>query len=54
MYADERMPVDIYRTIMRIDNERKPVFETFGGSTIVLSLLGSMKIPAIGIVMAAL
>lgn len=53
VYADERKPLDIYRTILRIDDERTPVFETFGGSIIILSPLGS-KIPAIGALMAAL
>ncbi|MCA9464392.1 MAG: hypothetical protein KC643_02960 [Nitrospira sp.] len=53
VYADERKPLDIYRTILRIDDERKPVFETFGGSTIILSPLGS-KMPTIGALMAAM
>lgn len=53
VYADERTPLDIYRSILRIDDERKPVFETFGGSTTILSPLGS-KIPAIGALMAAI
>lgn len=53
LYADERKPLDIYRTILRIDDERRPVFESFGGSTIILSPMGS-KIPAIGALMAAL
>lgn len=53
VYADETMPLDIYRTVLRIDDERKPVFETFGGSTLILSPLGS-RMPAIGLLMAAL
>lgn len=53
IYADEKRPLDIYRTIMRIDDERKPVFEEFGGSMLILSPLGN-KIPAIGMLMAAL
>lgn len=53
VYADERKPLDIYRTILRIHDERCPVFSTFGGSTIILSPLGG-KIPAIGALMAAL
>mgnify|MGYP001073516064 CR=1 FL=1 len=53
VYADERKPLDIYRTILRINAERKPVFETFGGSTIVLSPMGS-KIPTLGALMAAI
>ena len=53
VYADERKPLDIYRTILQINEERKPVFETFGGSIIILSPLSS-KIPSIGALMAAL
>ncbi|WP_067984778.1 hypothetical protein [Neptuniibacter pectenicola] len=53
LYSDERNPLDIYRTILRISQDRQPVFEALGGSTIVLSPLGS-KIPAIGALMAAL
>lgn len=53
VYADEKRPLDIYRIIMRIDEERQPVFETFGGSMLILSPLGN-KIPAIGMLMAAL
>lgn len=53
VYADERKPLDIYRTILRINEERKPVFETFGGSTVVLSPMGS-KIPTLGALMAAI
>ena len=53
LYSDERMPLDIYRSILRLAEERAEVFEAFGGSTIVLSPLGS-KIPAIGALMAAL
>jgi hypothetical protein len=53
VYADEKRPLDIYRTIMRIDEERQPVFDTFGGSMLILSPLGS-RMPAIGMLMAAL
>ncbi len=53
VYADERKPLDIYRTILKIDDERKPVFETFGGSILILSPLGG-KIPTVGALMAAL
>ncbi len=53
VYADERNPLDIYRTILRIDEERKPVFESFGGSVIILSPLGS-KMLAMGALIAAL
>ncbi len=53
LYADERKPLDIYRSILRLDDERRPVFESFGGSRIILSPVGS-KIPAIGALMAAI
>ena len=53
LYSDERLPLDIYRSILRLADEREEVFEAFGGSTIILSPLGS-KIPAIGALMAAL
>jgi hypothetical protein len=53
VYADERKPLDLYRTILKIDDERRPVFKTFGGSIIILSPLGS-KIPTVGALMAAL
>jgi len=53
LYSDERLPLDIYRSILRLADERSEVFEAFGGSTIVLSPLGN-KIPAIGALMAAL
>ena len=53
LYADEKRPLDIYRTIMRINKQRKSVFETFGGSMLILSPLGS-RMPAIGMLIAAL
>lgn len=53
VYADENQPLDIYRTILKIDDQRRPVFQTFGGSVIILSPLGS-KLLAIGALMAAL
>ncbi|WP_133126015.1 hypothetical protein [Pseudohalioglobus lutimaris] len=53
LYSDERLPLDIYRSILRIADDREEVFEAFGGSKIILSPLGS-KIPAIGALMAAL
>lgn len=53
VFADEQNPLDLYRTILRIEDERKPVFENFGGSSVVLSPVGS-KMLAIGALMAAL
>jgi hypothetical protein len=53
VYASERSPVDLYRTILRIDDARKRVFAETGGSQIILSPIGS-KALAIGALMAAL
>lgn len=53
IYADENKPLDIYRTIIRMHNERKLVFEEFGGSVLILSPLGD-RMPALGMLMAAL
>ena len=53
IYAHEEDPLDLYRTILRIDDTRKPAFEEFGGSMLVLSPLGSRML-SIGALMAAL
>jgi hypothetical protein len=53
VYADEGDPLDLYRTILRLDDLRKPVFREVGGSLLVLSPLGS-KATALGALMAAL
>lgn len=53
VYAAEDDPLDLYRTVLRIDDLRRPVFEDFGGSLLVLSPTGS-KILALGALMAAL
>ena len=53
VYAHEGDPLDLYRTILRLDDLRKPVFEETGGSMLVLSPLGS-KGMAVGALMAAL
>lgn len=53
VYADEKKPLDLYRTLLRIDDARKPVFAGTGGSMIILSPIGS-KVLAIGALMAAL
>ena len=52
VYADEKNPLDLYRTILRLDDARKTVFQSTGGSMIVLSPIGS-KALAIGALMAA-
>ena len=53
VYADEGDPLDLYRTILRLDDLRKQVFAETGGSMLVLSPLGS-KLMALGALMAAL
>lgn len=53
VYADESDPLDLYRTILRLDDLRKPVFAGVGGSLLILSPLGS-KVMALGALMAAL
>lgn len=53
LYASEDDPLDLYRTILKLDDLRRPVFEEFGGSLLVLSPVGS-KIMALGALMAAL
>jgi hypothetical protein len=53
VYAAEEDPLDLYRTILRLDDLRKPVFQEVGGSLLVLSPAGS-KVMALGALMAAL
>ena len=53
VYADEADPLDLYRTILRLDDLRRPVFAETGGSMLILSPLGS-KLMALGAMMAAL
>lgn len=53
IYADEKSPVDLYRTILRIHAARKRVFADVGGSQIILSPVGS-KALSLGALMAAL
>jgi hypothetical protein len=53
VYASERGPLDLYRTILRMDDSRRRVFAEIGGSQIVLSPVGS-KALAVGALMAAL
>ena len=53
LYADDRKPLDIYRSIISLDNEWTPVFEALGGSTMILSPSGN-KISSMGVLMAAL
>jgi hypothetical protein len=53
IYAHEKSPVDLYRTILRIDDARQRVFAGTGGSQLILSPLGN-KALALGMLMAAL
>ena len=53
VYADEKNPLDVYRSLIRIHSARTRVFQGTGGSMMVLSPLGS-KALAIGSLMAAL
>ncbi len=53
VYAHEKSPLDLYRTILRIDDARRRVFEQTGGSQVILSPVGS-KALALGMLMAAI
>lgn len=53
VYAAEDNPLDLYRTILRIDDIRRSVFENYGGSKVILTPMGS-KVLALGAMMAAL
>lgn len=53
LYATEDDPLDLYRTILRIDTLRRATFEIEGGSMTVLSPLGT-KAMALGALLAAL
>ena len=53
IYTSEKSPLDLYRTVLRIDAGRRAVFQEMGGSQLILSPVGS-KAPALGILMAAL
>ena len=53
VYADEGDPLDLYRTILRLDDLRQKVFAATGGSKLIISPLGS-KVMALGALLAAL
>ena len=53
VYAYEKSPLDLYRTILRIDDARSRVFEQTGGSQIILTPVGS-KALSLGMFMAAI
>lgn len=52
IYAAEDDPLDVYRTILELDDARQPVFEGDGGSLCVISPAGS-KVLGLGALMAA-
>lgn len=52
VHADEGDPLDLYRTILRLNDLREPVFRGIGGSRLVLSPLGG-KAMALGALLAA-
>lgn len=53
VYTAEDDPLMLYKTILELDDLRKPAFEVLGGSTLVLSPIGS-KLMALGGLLAAL
>jgi hypothetical protein len=53
LYAQERNPLDLYRSILRITDTREIVFRDIGGSMTILSPTGT-KILAVGSLLAAL
>jgi hypothetical protein len=53
LHASDEDPLDLYRTISRIDDLRTPVFAETGGSLLILSPMGS-KVLALGALLAAL
>ena len=53
IYVHDKSPLDLYRTILRIDDARSRVFEQTGGSQIILTPVGS-KALSLGMFMAAI
>ncbi len=53
IHADEKLPLDLYRTILKIHEKRRRVFDGIGGSLVVLSPVGS-KVLALGALLAAI
>jgi hypothetical protein len=53
IYAAEQEPLDLYRTLLRLDDARKRVYQAHGGSLLVLSPIGSRAL-ALGALLAAL
>ena len=53
VYASEDSPLDVYRSVLGMRDERVLVFKDYGGSQIVLSPMGG-KASAIGMLLAAM
>jgi hypothetical protein len=53
IYVDERKPVDLYRSVLDIDDARQRVFRELGRALTVLSPFGG-KVQSLGALMAAL
>lgn len=53
IHAADDDPLDLYRTILKIDDRRRPVFAEVGGSLMILSPMGT-KVLALGALLAAL
>jgi hypothetical protein len=53
IHAADDDPLDLYRTILKIDDRRRPVFAEVGGSLLILSPMGT-KVLALGALLAAL
>ncbi len=53
VFASESNPLDLYRAILRIDDERGEVFKQTGGSLLILSPIGS-RLLSLGALMAAI
>lgn len=53
LYAAENDPLDLYRTILRVESQRQKTYEVEGGSITVLSPLGT-KAMALGALLSAL
>jgi hypothetical protein len=53
IHASDDDPLDLYRTILRIDDLRRPVFAEVGSSLLILSPMGT-KVLALGALLAAL
>lgn len=53
IHAADDDPLDLYRTLLKIDDRRQPVFAEVGGSLLILTPMGT-KVLALGALLAAL